>query len=99
MNRRTVHNMPDAQSHARKCLEEQLIVSAALIDNKDGHPIHFNKSAGSDMSSRSRLGGCHAGTIPRRRSYRGVRRCAALEMAIVAIGIESLMICPLISAI
>jgi hypothetical protein len=31
MNRRTVHNMADAQNHAPKCLEEQLIVSAALV--------------------------------------------------------------------
>ena len=37
------NNMADAQSHARKCLDEQLIVSAALIDDKGGHPIHFNK--------------------------------------------------------
>jgi hypothetical protein len=37
------NNMADAQSHARKCLEDQLIVSAALVDDKGGHAIHYNQ--------------------------------------------------------
>jgi hypothetical protein len=46
MNRRTVHNMADAQSHAPKCLEEQLIVSAALIDNKGRAPYSLQQKRG-----------------------------------------------------
>jgi hypothetical protein len=37
------NNMADAQNHARKCLEDQLIVSAALVDDKGGHAIHYNQ--------------------------------------------------------
>lgn len=35
------NNMADAQAYARKCLDERLIVSAALIDDKGGRAIHF----------------------------------------------------------
>jgi uncharacterized protein (UPF0276 family) len=37
------NNMADAQNHARKCLEDQLIVTAALVDDKGGHAIHYNQ--------------------------------------------------------